>query len=209
MSQFFQVDAFRYEDNPMAIGRRGAAFIFTILPNGNPQEACSIKVIFTPQLLSAAGKQFIGKPFITKEDQPKFLRYAFYRLKQQLEDSRMANKRDIIVDPTKAAQVQRGLPRHCEFQVSHEGKLYCKGNPDKPVETSHQLCELCTLPEPLFFRCSHLGVENIKGIKDSQGRYRLSPTYNCLSGKALPHKLSNCSVLQCFDLYRFKIESRP
>lgn len=208
MSQFFQVDAFPYEDNPRAIGRLGVAFIFTIFPNGNSDEACSIKVIFTPQLLRAVGKQFIGKPFITKQDQPKFLRYAFYLLKQQLEDSSLANKSDIIVDHTKAAQVQRGLPRYCELRMVHKGKSYCIGNPDKSVETSYQLCEVCTLPEPLLFRCDNLRIENVKGVKDSQGRYRLAPSYFCLKEKTLPYDLSDCSSLQCFDLYKFQIESQ-
>ncbi len=139
MAQFFQIYAFPYEDNPMAIGRRGVAFVFTVFPNGNSAEACSIKVIFTPQLLSAAGKQFIAKPFITKEDQPKFLRYAFYRLKQQLEDSNLSNRHDILIDHTKTAEVQRGVPRYCELRVSYESKWYCIGNPDKPMKTSYQL----------------------------------------------------------------------
>jgi len=202
---YFQVKSYRYDDNPIDLGCIGVGFRFSILPDGYKLEAFTAKVIFAQQLLNEMGKQFIGgRPFIKPLEKSMFLRYAFNKLRQQLEQSNLINKEDIIIEHAEAAGGGIELLKQCEFCRPQGGKFYCTADKNNRTETSPQLCETCNFPEPIF-RCDDLRIESIKRIVNASGDYRFQPGYYCLNGKTLPPEFKSCESLSCFTPYKFNV----
>lgn len=202
---YFQVNSYRYDDNPIDLGCIGVGFRFGILPDGYKFDAFTTKVIFTQQLLSEMGKQFIGgTPFLKPVEKSIYLRYAFTKLRQQFEQSNLTNREEIIVEHLEAADGGIELPKQCEFCRPHSGKFYCTADRNNPTETYPQLCETCSFPEPIY-RCDDLRIESVKRIVNASGDYRFQLGYYCLNGKVLPTELNSCKSLPCFTPYKFKI----
>jgi len=193
---YFQIPAFRYLDNPLNIGKIGVAFEFYIIPDGHDASTFRTKVFFPSSFLVLVGKQFVpgSRAFLLPEEQKaggKFFRYAFYRLKNQLETSNLTNRNDIDVVPNDAKQLQRPLLKQCDFRASSGRSLFCCADSRNPIETSAILCEGCILPEPVL-RCDSLRITKTFGYKDLQGNYHIKPECYCLDGNTIPSDDEPC-----------------
>lgn len=215
---YFQIPVYRYLDNPFGIGKIGVAFEFDIVPDGDDASAFRTKVIFTIPYLALVGKEFASGTgaFLWSEERKagsKFFRYAFSRLKDQLETSSLTNHDDISVVHNEAKQLQMPLPKQCDFRASTGGRLFCCADLDNPIETSIQLCERCILPEPVR-RCHNLRIQKAVGSKDSQGKYQITPECYCLDGNTIPSDSELCLGFSgnepaCWVPYKFYLPPPP
>ena len=202
---YFQVISNKYEDNPIDLGCIGVGFRFGIQIDGNKFDTFFVRVIFSQQLLNEMGKQFIGgQVFLKTSERSQYYRYAFHILKQQMIESNMENRNDIIIFQQKYADTGIVLSKSCEYNRPHEGKRFCFADKNSPRDTSAQLCESCTFPEPVC-RCDDLRIESIKRIADASGDYKFQPGYYCINGKNIPTVVKGCESLPCFTPFKFKI----
>ncbi|MFC2003440.1 hypothetical protein ACFLV4_05810 [Chloroflexota bacterium] len=218
-SQYFQIPAFKYTHNPFEMGKIGGiAFMFHVIPDRDDASTFITRVIFSISLLAAVGRQFVAGsgPFILPEEQKagsNYFRYSFYRLKNQLEDSNLTNRNDILITHTDATQLQKASVKQCDFLASSGGNLYCCADANNPIETSTYICERCTLPEPVR-RCDNLRIQKIVGSKDSQGKYQITPEYYCINGNSIPSDTEPCvgfsgSEPDCWIPFKFYLQPPP
>lgn len=215
---YFQMPAYEYIDDPLRIGKIGVAFEFHIIPDGYGASRFRTKVFSSLQLLTLVGKQFVpgSRAFLLPEEQKagsKFFRYAFYRLKTQLEASNLTNRNDINVVHNDAAQLQRALSKQCDFLASSGGRLFCCADASNPIETSADLCERCILPEPVR-RCDNLRIQKILASKDSEQKLQITPDCYCINGNAIPSVTEPCvgfsgNEPECWVPFKFYLQPPP
>lgn len=215
---YFQITAYQYIDNSFRIGKIGVAFEFHVISDGNDTSIFRTKVFFSLSWLAAVGKQFVAgsQAFLLPKERnagSRFFRYAFDRLKNQIETSNLTNHNDIVIVQSEAGQFQKGLVKPCDFRVSSSKGLFCCGDTNNPIETSTNICEQCILPEPVR-RCDNLRIQKTVGSKDSQGRYQITPECYCIDGNTIPSGTEPCvgfsgNEPHCWIPFKFYLQSPP
>lgn len=210
---YFQIPAYRYVNDPVELEDIGVAFEFHILPDGDKASIFKTKVFFSVQFLMVAGKKYVpcGVSSLSTEDQKagsEFFRYAFYRLKEQLEASNLTNRDDINADLDDADQLKK-LPKQCDFLASSGESLFCRADSSNTIETSALLCNSCILPEPVR-RCDNLRIRKVVVSKDAQGKYQITPECYCVRGNAIPDGTEPCvgfsdNEPDCWIPFKFRL----
>lgn len=193
---YFQIPVYRYINNPIELENIGVAFEFHIIPDGNRASIFKTRVFFSVQFLMVAGKKIVpcGVSSLPTEDQKagsEFFRYAFCRLKDQLEASNLTNRDDINADLNDADQL-KAFPKQCDFLVLSGGSLFCCADSANTIETSALLCNGCILPEPVR-RCDNLRIRKIVGSKDAKGKYQITLECYCVRGNTIPDGTELCA----------------
>lgn len=203
--RYFQIEGVKYTHTGFQVGQASAvAFQFFMCKDDG--DRFDMKVLFSTQVLNLIGKSFsLGIPFLQESERPRFLRYAFYRLERQLEESNLNSYVDIVVDHTEADSLRRDWPKQCDSLVSDGKNLFCHGNIDGALTTSLESCRRCVLPEPLF-RCDNLRVQGVTESTDSKGERQITPQCICSGGHKLPNDIGECTRhagRTCFIPFRF------